>query len=360
MDNSNLSDAWDWQGSQDQENADRGAYSDPFTLEDDGLADLAGHPASRLTRDERDALELARMEASECGDFTDYYRLCHQLRSSNPGESGGASVSGSSARLAIFRPGRTIRKAPRQGVLLLHERAETHEIRRTLPPRRWQVQQALVLTPDERSEYTFLAAVLELGWRLRLEKRPAEPTIECLRKMRRKRGRLVWVRLRHPSMNGGNVTDPEDRARLEAVSKKEVAAWMGRHARKVGPDIICAAHWDDDGAAHSHTGFPFEALSKELQKRVLAAPVGRGGGVEIDARTHLVLIGDTDEDLQRVGGYMCHFPHAAARLAPENRDPRQLALFDQIAQSMLSNGGKSQNARMIWRPGYRWRVGKPL
>lgn len=347
---SNIHDPWAWEGLEEQENAD---YSGSFNLS----FDPADHPASSLSREKRDALELARMEASECGDFTDYYRLCRQLSPSNPGESGGAPASSSSARLPVFRPGRTIRKAPRQGVLLLHARAETHEIRRTL--RRWQVEQALVLTPGERSEYTFLAAVLELGWRLRLEKRPAKPTIEDLRKMRRK-GRLVWLRLRHPSMNGGNVADPEDRARLEAVSKKEVAAWMGRHARGVGPDFICAPHWDDDGAAHSHTALLFDALSKKLQKLVLAAPSGRGGGVEIDTKTHLVLIGDTDEDLQRVGGYMCHFPHAAARLAPENKDPRQLALFDQIACFMLSNGGRPQNTHMIWRPGYRWRVGKPL
>jgi len=97
MDNSILAASWDWQ---DPEYADYGALfdlsevetesfpedpdlfalaaaddgladelPDPFTLEDDGLADLAEHPASNLTHEERDRLTLARIEA----DLALYY-----------------------------------------------------------------------------------------------------------------------------------------------------------------------------------------------------------------------------------------------------------------------------------------------
>lgn len=213
-----------------------------------------------------------------------------------------------------------------QGAANLDIRAIRYETRRKLPPRVYQ-------TPSPHQP---------------LRSRASAPTIAALKQMRRDFGRLVFVRMRLPTLDHVSIVTGAGRRQLVAAAKRLVYGWASVYAKGLqSRKLICCIHRDEFGNTHLHLAIPLMAVSKRFRTLIVAAPHGEDGGVELVPDLHAVLIEDTDKDVERVGGYLCRPVQALPQYQHD-----QAALFERLGAEMDEDNG--ERVALIWHSDSRW------
>ena len=145
----------------------------------------------------------------------------------------------------------------------------------------------------------------------------AAPRIARLERMAAQAGELVLITW---------LLRPLDRlplksAALAEAGRKSVEGMLRLQAPRLRAHDTAIQRGDKHGCTHSHTVAPLADVSRALQAAALAAPSGRGGGAwHIPGKLHIVRIGSTREDLERVAGYLSRDPDCRFDLPEDHPD----------------------------------------
>ena len=204
------------------------------------------------------------------------------------------------------------------------------------------------LTLEQTQQYGFLHRSRQQGHEPRGKSGCPKALIKRLIRMHALHGRLVKLCLSLPHLDRLSLFTDEDRRTIMAAARTVVDAFL--NVRGKGVTILEAAiERGREGGTHVHIIVALSGLSDKLQDEVCAAPHGKGGGMILTIGQHAVVIGDTEQNLRRVGRYLSKHPDA--RATPDRRlgpgDPAHLAFMDELAERQLA-GLPPSRVKLSW------------
>lgn len=211
-----------------------------------------------------------------------------------------------------------------------------------------------LLTPEEVPLYPDLAQKQRDGKQVHCGRRDPQPLIKRLFQMRAAGGPLALSRMNHPHLDHLSLFKAADRANICSGSKRAVTGFLGVHGKGVKA-ITAVIERGCISPTHTHSLVNVSGLSSSFRDALHQAPQGPGGGVMYRPGVHAVLVGDTDDDLIRLGIYLSKF--ADQRAVLRNDHPAHLAMLNERAESLLHAADRSISKlawhTRCWQPGER-------
>lgn len=144
-----------------------------------------------------------------------------------------------------------------------------------------------------------------------------------LGQMRELFGPLALLTLRLPQFDSLPLREQKTVNRCKAATMKRLEL-LGV------ADYSAAVERGREGGTHSHIVCPVAQLPLELVGLLAAARSGKGGGCDLEADLHGVLIGDSAEDLAAVAGYISKDPDGRFGLSLEENAGEVIAAFGDL------------------------------
>lgn len=213
-------------------------------------------------------------------------------------------------------------------------------------------------TREEPGRWPALEQAYRYGRGPRIEPRGLMPTLKYMYDMRTEHGTLVFLTLMQPDADRFSLFTAEGRTGLVSESRADFGAFLsvrGKGCQALTAAIHRGKLW---GITHTHAVVHLSALSRPLQSMLLVAPAGPGGGTYLttgthgEAEVHGVIMGDEQEDMERVAAYLCAFPDGRAKLDVNN--DQHMDMLEEIAQA------EKNTVKLAYRLQKGWKPGRPL
>lgn len=213
-----------------------------------------------------------------------------------------------------------------------------------------------LLDGAQRAAHPNLSHCLDRNIQFRCPSRDCTPLKMFMQYVIEQYGVLVLITQQINHCDSLSLFEPATRKLIYQASRAEVFKFLKVYGQ-LTRDLYAVIQKDREGRVHHHLLLPLTSLSKAMQRNLLSATRGAGGGTLLGhlGQFHGVIVNETIDDVERLAHYLSRFPDD--RLKRHILSSVRLRFLEELAERQLSQqpeGGAQ--ARLAWKLPRRWAI----